>query len=90
MYAKYPHSEPIERAVKLVMLRRLPVRFSTTPWVSRFGIHNFVLVAGRFVGTGSHRGDVQSNGRRFVHKSQVLVYDLDAGRGRQSFETTEG
>ena len=26
MYAKYPHPEPIERAVKLVMSRQLPVR----------------------------------------------------------------
>ena len=25
MYAKYPHPEPIERAVKLVMSRQLPV-----------------------------------------------------------------
>ena len=26
MYAKYPHPEPIERAVRLVMSRQLPVR----------------------------------------------------------------
>jgi len=26
MYAKYPHPEPIERAIKLVMSRQLPVR----------------------------------------------------------------
>ena len=28
MYAKYPHPEPIERAVKLVMSRQLPVSVS--------------------------------------------------------------
>ena len=26
MYAEYPHAEPIERAVKLVMSRQRPVR----------------------------------------------------------------
>ena len=31
MYAQYPHPEPIERAVKLVMSRQLPVR-SLRPW----------------------------------------------------------
>ena len=30
MYAKYPHTEPIEKAVALVMSRQLPVR-----WFSR-------------------------------------------------------
>lgn len=29
MYARYPHAEPIEKAVKLVMSRQLPVRNET-------------------------------------------------------------
>lgn len=29
MYAKYPHPEPIERAVKLVMSRQRPVSIFT-------------------------------------------------------------
>jgi lanosterol synthase len=53
MYAKYPHSEPLERAVSLVMSRQLPVncsRFDTgldTHWAS----------AGRFLATRGHRGN---------------------------------
>jgi hypothetical protein len=90
MYAKYPHPEPIERAVKLVMSRQLPVRSPTAPWVLCFRTHNLVLVAGRFMGAGSDRGDVQSDGRNFVPEFQVLVHDLDAGQGRQLFEAAEG
>jgi len=54
MYAKYPHPEPIERAVKLVMSRQLPVR-SSQPSILCSGAHAhvFVPVTGRFVGTRS-------------------------------------
>jgi hypothetical protein len=90
MYAKYPHPEPIERAVKLVMSRQLPVRSPTAPWVLCFGAHGFVVFAGRFVGAGSDRGDVQSDGRHLVPEFQVLVHDLDVGQGRQLFEAAEG
>ena len=33
MYAKYPHPEPIERAVKLVMSRQLPVSVASAPLI---------------------------------------------------------
>ena len=42
MYARYPHPEPIERAVKLVMSRQLPV-CSLQPW-SPSGTHVRVLL----------------------------------------------
>jgi hypothetical protein len=90
MYAKYPHPEPIERAVKLIMSRQLPVCSPTTPCVLRFGAHGFVVFAGRFVGARSDRGDVQSDGRHFMPGFQALVHDLDAGQGRQLFEAAEG
>jgi hypothetical protein len=48
------------------------------------------VFAGRFVGAGSDRGDVQSDGRHLVPEFQVLVHDLDAGQGRQLFEAAEG
>ena len=41
MYAKYPHSEPIERAVKLVMSRQLPVRSYGPGAHSRAHVHVF-------------------------------------------------
>jgi hypothetical protein len=55
MYAKYPHTEPIEKAVALVMSRQLPVRgFSTS--------RHIVLLtdfSGRVMGTGSYRRYLQ-------------------------------
>jgi lanosterol synthase len=45
MYAKYPHPEPIERAVKLVMSRQLPVRSSRPSSMPHyFGAHIFILL----------------------------------------------
>jgi hypothetical protein len=38
-------------------------------WVLLFETHNFVLVAGRFMGAGSDRGDVQSDSRHLVPES---------------------
>ena len=43
MYAKYPHPEPIERAVKLVMSRQLLVS-SPQPSTSCYGAHAQILV----------------------------------------------
>ena len=50
MYAKYPHPEPIERAVKLVMSRQLPVRsYSPIGFISELMITSsrFRTVRGR-------------------------------------------
>ena len=49
MYAKYPRPEPIERAVKLVMSRQLPVRFTTLGFVPEltFTSSRFRMVRGR-------------------------------------------
>ena len=38
MYAKYPHPGPIERAVRLVMSRQLPVGSSLSPSKSRVAL----------------------------------------------------
>jgi squalene cyclase len=51
MYAKYPHTKPIEKAVALVMSRQLPVRkFSTSRHI--VPPNGF---SGRLMGTGSYR-----------------------------------
>jgi len=43
MYAKYPHPEPIERAVRLVMSRQLPVR--SLPPRPDFEAHVHILLS---------------------------------------------
>ena len=81
MYAKYPHPEPIERAVKLVMSRQQSVRTLLLLGKSRCFRAHSRFHAGRFVGAGSDRGDVQPDSRHLISELQVLVYDLDAGQG---------
>jgi hypothetical protein len=55
MYAKYPHPEPIERAVKLVMSRQLPVRLllHVSPNL------RLIEFLGWLMGSRGHRGRVQ-------------------------------
>ena len=53
MYAEYPHTEPIAKAVALVMSRQLPVREFNLSWC--YPCNN---LPGRLMGTGSHRGDL--------------------------------
>jgi hypothetical protein len=50
MYAEYPHREPIEQAIKLVMDRQLPVCFVST----QMELIIEVKSTGRIMGT---RGD---------------------------------
>jgi len=51
MYAKYPYTEPIEKAVALVMSRQLPVRdFSATLCAPS----KATFLPGRLVGTRSY------------------------------------
>ena len=81
MYAKYPHPEPIERAVKLVMSRQLPVR-CPRPRASHVASKlTLPFCVGWFMGAGGDRGDVQSDGCDLVPELQVLIYDLDVGQG---------
>ena len=57
MYAKYPHTEPIAKAVALVMSRQLPVR----DFLSSGHISLIMDFLGRFVGTGSYGRYFQQN-----------------------------
>lgn len=80
MYAGYPNPEPIEKAVKLVMQRQLPVRRSRLPCcvalTSRLLCFSFI---GWFMGSGSYRGRVQQDMRYLVSQLQILIHDMDVG-----------
>lgn len=77
MYAKYPYTEPIAKAVALVMSRQLPVcdfdPASCLPCNNNF--------SGRLMGTRSHRRDLQQDLCDIISKLQVLVHYLDAWQG---------
>jgi hypothetical protein len=77
MYGQYPHAEPIERAVRMVMGRQLPVS-PVLPSV----LHMLTVFSlGRFLGSRSHRRYLQQDLCDHLPVVQVLVYDLDAGKG---------
>lgn len=87
MYARYPHPEPIERAVQLVMSRQLPVRESR-PLISR--LRTDECDSGRVVGAGSDRGRFQQKLRDLLPELQVLVHDMDAREGAYVLGATKG
>ena len=83
MYAKYSRPEPIERAVKFVMSRQLPVRSQILHDVvfSLQLAHALPFFVGWFMGARGDRGDVQSDGRDLLPELQILVHHLDVGQG---------
>jgi len=77
MYAKYPDTEPIAKAVRLVMSRQLPV--------CDFGPASCLpcndLFPGRFMGTRSDRRDLQQDLCNIISELQVLIHYMDAWQG---------
>ena len=79
MYAKYPHTEPIAKAVALVMSRQHPVR----DFLSSGHISLIMDFLGRLMGTGSYGRYFQQNLHHFITKLQILVYHMDAWEGTE-------
>ena len=77
MYTKYPYTEPIAKAVRLVMSRQLPV-CDFGP-VSCLRCNN--LFSGRFMGTRSDRRDLQQDLCDIISELQVLIHYMDAWQG---------
>jgi len=77
MYAKYPYTEPIAKAVALVMSRQLPVcdfgPASCLPFKNPF--------LGWLMGTRSHRRDLQQNMCDIISELQVFIHHMDAWQG---------
>ena len=59
MYAKYPHPEPIERAVKLVMSRQRAVSLLAVLVTRVRRMTDWIDILGWLVAAGSDRGCVQ-------------------------------
>jgi len=77
MYAKYPHTEPIAKAVTLVMSRQLPVcDFDPTSCLPCNS-----LFSGWLMGTRSHRRDLQQDLCDIISELQVLIHNMDAWQG---------
>ncbi len=75
MYARYPHKEVIERAVKLVMNRQLPVsapRLSSNLTNLTDPLPEWVL------GARGDRGHIQQDMRHYISKLQVFFHNMDA------------
>ena len=66
MYAKYPHPEPIERAVKLVMSRQRAVSDLVVLVTLVRGVVDWVNTLGWLVAARSDRGCVQQERRHLV------------------------
>ena len=71
---KCSHPGSIERAVKFVAYRQLPVRYPQPPQLE-------ARICTMVHGTKSDRRDVQSDGRDLVPELQVPVHGLDVGQG---------
>lgn len=77
IYADYPYPEPIERAVRLVMSRQLPV----SPLHSSSMRRNADVLLGRLVATRIPRRHLQQNRYDRLPALQVLLHNLDARQG---------